>query len=137
MEQTFLPDLNGRFTVAAASAEDWHRPLSAEQDLSRIVSVQEERVVQNDWTIRWRNEQMQLSANSAAALQPTQRVTLCEQLDGQLRVFAGALEVSWTAACRWARARVRSRADHPWRGRPRDRLAATETVPDTASGEGG
>lgn len=149
LEATFLPDLNGRFTVSAASAEDWHRPLSAEQDLSRIVSVQEERVVQNDWTIRWRNQQLQLNASAAEAVQPTQRVTLCEELDGRLRVFAGALEVSWTVACgdrprsspkqssgvpTGSSQGQKPRADHPWRGRPRDPQGANEIAPSTASG---
>lgn len=130
MEKTFLPELNARFTVAAAQEEDWHRPLLAETDLSRIVSVQETRVVQNDWTVRWRNRIMQLAAESAAIVQPKQRVTLCEQLDGELRVFAGDLEVNWSPA-RGERPRVaakpsrghptgssqgqRPRADHPWR----------------------
>lgn len=137
LEETFLSELNGRFTVSAAEEDDWHRPLSAKCDLSRIVSVQEERVVQNDWTIRWRNQALQLSASAAEFVQPTQRVTLCEQLDGRLRIFAGVLEVSWSMA---SGVRPRSspppsrgeptgssqgqkpRADHPWRGRPRASL---------------
>lgn len=134
LEAMFLPDLNARFTAPAGSAEDWHRPLSAEQDLSRIVSVQEQRVVQNDWTICWRNQSLQLSGSVADVVRPTQRVTLCEDLDGGLRVFAGSLEVSWSVASGVCRRSARQpargeptgssqgqrpRADHPWRGRPR------------------
>jgi len=135
LEETFLPDLNSRFMVSAGDESNWHRPLSAATDLSRIVSVQEQRVVQNDWTVRWRNQQMQLCASSASVVQPTQRVTLCEQLDGALRVFAGEVEVSWTSTrgdCpRVPKQSVRGhptsssqaqkpRADHPWRGRQAD-----------------
>jgi transposase len=132
LEAEFLPELNGRFTVPAAQPEDWHRPLSSSVDLSRVVSVQETRVVQNDWTVRWRSQIMQLDKESADVVQPKQRVTVCEQLDGTLRVFAGDLELGWSPAC-GDRPRVRQRpahgqptgssqgqtprADHPWRTR--------------------
>lgn len=137
LDEKFLPDLNGRFTVSAAASEDHHRAVPSATDLSRILSIQDERVVQNDWTIRWQNRILQLPRESAAVVQrfpqPTrQRVTMCEQLDGVLRVFVGEVELSWSATRSEARggsekASVghptgssqgqKPRADHPWRGR--------------------
>jgi hypothetical protein len=82
--------------VPAVEAEDWHRPLAVGADLSRIVSIQESRVVGKDWTLRWRNRVMQLPLETADFIQSGQRVTVCEPLDGVLRVFAGEREVRWS-----------------------------------------
>jgi len=133
LEETFLPEFNARFRVPATEAEDWHRAPTEGTDLSRVLSIQETRVVQNDWTVRWQNRVLQLPRESAEVVQPSQRVTVCEQLDGVLRIFAGEVELSWSTACREP-AHERSkrkprngptgssqgqkpRADHPWRGR--------------------
>jgi hypothetical protein len=45
LDDEFLMEFNAHFEVVAAVAEDWHRPLSVGMDLSRIVSIQESRVV--------------------------------------------------------------------------------------------
>lgn len=130
LDEEFLPDLNARFTVTSAKSEDWHRGLDASLELSRVLSVQETRVVQNDWTIRWHNRLLQLPAESASVVEPSQSVTLCEQLDGTLRVFLGDVELSWSEASRDpSRSKPKSprkgptgssqghkpRVDHPWR----------------------
>jgi hypothetical protein len=140
LEEKFLPEFNARFSVRATKRSNWHRALPVGTDLSRILSVQESRVVQNDWTIRWRSQILQLPPESAEWLQPGQRVTVCEQLDGRLQVFAGEREVSWSAARsaspRAKRKPARSgptgssqgrkpRPEHPWRGR---RQKAAEQV---------
>jgi transposase len=50
LDDGFLAEFNARFEVVAVGVEDWHRPLAAATDLSRIVSIQEVRVVAKDWT---------------------------------------------------------------------------------------
>jgi molybdenum-dependent DNA-binding transcriptional regulator ModE len=94
LEATFLPALNERFTVPAASADDAHQPLGHAVDLPRILSHQARRVVHNDWTVRWKNAHLQLSSESG--VRPKQAVTVCEQADGRVRVFAGGQELSWS-----------------------------------------
>jgi transposase len=132
LDEVFLPELNARFTVTSAKSEDWHRGLDASLELSCVLSVQETRVVQNDWTIRWHNRLLQLPVESASVVEPSQSVTLCEQLDGALRVFLGDVELSWSEASRDpSRSKPKPkphrdgptgssqghkpRADHPWR----------------------
>jgi len=129
LDDAFLAEFNLRFEVVAAGADDRHRPLSAATDLSRIVSIQESRVVAKDWTLRWRNRVMQLPCETAAFLRSGQRVTVCEPLDGVLRVFAGEREVRWSAILN-PPAKLAKRtgptgssqgqkpaANHPWRRR--------------------
>ena len=53
LEQAYLPLWNRRFTVEPANPTDAHRPLRAEHDLAAILCHVEERVVANDYTIRY------------------------------------------------------------------------------------
>lgn len=93
LEEEFLEPFNRKFGKAAAEAADLHRVATAELDLPRVLAVQEERVVQNDWTVRWNNAFLQLRRDSG--LQPGQRLTVCAQLDGLVRLFAGERELAY------------------------------------------
>jgi hypothetical protein len=53
LEQEYLPLWNRRFTVEPAKAANAHRGLDREHDLAAILSHVEERVVTNDYTIRY------------------------------------------------------------------------------------
>jgi len=53
LEQEYLPLWNRRFTVEAENATNAHRPLRATDNLAAILSHVEERVVANDYTIRY------------------------------------------------------------------------------------
>jgi hypothetical protein len=55
-----LPGHNRRFSKAARDASDVHRPLGPGHDLAAILSLQEERVVSNDYTVRFQNRFYQL-----------------------------------------------------------------------------
>ncbi|MFO0866237.1 MAG: hypothetical protein U0744_16580 [Gemmataceae bacterium] len=43
-------------------------------------------MVGNDWTLQWRNRRLQLTASNRKLALAKQRVTVCEQLDGRLRL---------------------------------------------------
>ena len=58
--ERLLPAHNRRFAKPARQAGDAHRPLGPGQNLAAILSLQEERVVANDYTIRFRNRFYQL-----------------------------------------------------------------------------
>jgi hypothetical protein len=61
LEQEYLPQWSSRFTREPANPSDAHRPLRAEQDLTAILSHVEERVVANDYTIRYNSKQYQIA----------------------------------------------------------------------------
>jgi hypothetical protein len=76
---------NRRFGKAARQEGDAHRPLGPEQDLAAILSIQEERVVGNDYTIRFRNRFYQ----PLAPVYPGERggkVVIELRLDGSMAV---------------------------------------------------
>jgi Helix-turn-helix domain len=58
--ERLLPAHNRRFSKAARQQGDAHRPLGPGHDLAAILSHQEQRVVANDYTIRFRNRFYQL-----------------------------------------------------------------------------
>jgi hypothetical protein len=58
--ERLLPAHNRRFGKPARQAGDAHRPLGPGHDLAAILSIQEERVVANDYTIRCHNRFYQL-----------------------------------------------------------------------------
>src|SRR5436190_13714795 len=58
--ERLLPAHNRRFSKPARQAADAHRPLGPGHDLAAILSIQEERVVANDYTVRFRNRFYQL-----------------------------------------------------------------------------
>lgn len=58
LDQTFLPELNRRFGVAPACGADVHR--SVPRDLKEVLSWEETRVVQKDWTVAWSGRWFQI-----------------------------------------------------------------------------
>jgi transposase len=81
LEKTFLPWFNRRCTVKPASPNEAHRPLHPALNLAAILSVQEERTVANDYTIRYRNEAYQLLPPSRPGLRAG-KVIVESRLDG-------------------------------------------------------
>jgi hypothetical protein len=61
LEGEYLPLWNERFTVQAANTLDAHRPLGAQHDLAAILSQVEERVVANDYTLRYGGQLYQIA----------------------------------------------------------------------------
>ena len=58
LEEQFLPQLNRRFVVKAAQPADVHRVFP--RQLNEILSWEEERVVQRDWTLSWQGRCFQI-----------------------------------------------------------------------------
>ena len=61
LELEYLPQWGSRFTREPANPSKAHRPLRAEHDLAAILSHVEERVVANDYTIRYNSKQYQIT----------------------------------------------------------------------------
>jgi len=95
LEEKFLPELNARFTVTAQSRGDLHRRVPSGVDLARVLAFQEERVVQNDWTLRWCKRWFQLTAANQRWSLVGKRVVVCEQLDGRIRLIHHGRELPW------------------------------------------
>ena len=85
LEQKFTPWFNRRCTQKAASGNDAHRPLGTSLDLDAILSIQHERVVGNDYTIRIDNQVYQLLPPAWPGLRKG-KVIVERRADGSMRV---------------------------------------------------
>jgi transposase len=86
LEAKFLEELNRRYAVKAARDQDLHRPVSAGVELDEVLCVQEQRVISNDWCVRWKNRWLQIDASHAALNLPGRKVLVKERADGRLVV---------------------------------------------------
>ena len=95
LEETFLPELNRQFTVKPKRKADVHRSVPRGVRLGQVLSLQETRVVQNDWTVRWRHRRFQLTAANQKLALVRQSVLVCERLDGSLALVFRGRELAW------------------------------------------
>lgn len=131
LDETFLPELNARFTVAAASATDLHRKLPRGLRLDEVLCWEESRVVARDWTLSWKGRTCQIDKRHAALSLVGRRVRVRELLDGRRQILHGDTKLTWReltrpqrpaaavprpAAVGQAQPAVRAAAAiHPWR----------------------
>jgi hypothetical protein len=133
VEEEYLVGMDARFQVPPARKADVHRRVPRGVDLGIVLSFQEQRVVQSDWTVGWRRRWFQLTASNQKLALVGQRVTVCEQLDGKIRLRYQGRELAWEELPERPKPSSRPRptktpakpssgpwkpaADHPWRAR--------------------
>jgi hypothetical protein len=83
--ERLVPEYNRRFTRAARQPTDAHRRLGPGHRLEAILSIQAERVVSNDYTIRFENRFYQLHKPVYAG-ERGGRVVIEQRLDGSMRI---------------------------------------------------
>ena len=130
LKERFIPDFNQRFAVVPKKKTNLHRWLSDVQrlNLGAIFSVQSQRLVQNDFTIRFKNQWIQIAEEQKVTVRRKDTVLMEERLDGSLvirlrnkylnfKILPEKPEkIKETIAAIPARRTVtRPRTDHPWR----------------------
>jgi hypothetical protein len=88
VRRQLVPQYNRRFTRKPASSNDAHRPLGNAYDLAAILCPHHQRVVANDYTVRWSNRWFQLEPPALPGLRQGQ-VIVEERRDGMLRIRFG------------------------------------------------
>jgi hypothetical protein len=102
LERRLMPEFNRRFAVAPAQAVDAHRPLGPGHRLAAILSVQCERVVANDYTVRFQNRLYQVGKPVYPGLRGG-RVVIELRLDGTMALRFGSRYLKYAevaAGCR-------------------------------------
>jgi len=85
----FIADYNRRFARAPRSEHDAHRPLQPSDDLARIFSWQETRLVSKSLTLSYKRVLYVLDPTDAARAARGQRVGIEEREDGSLSFWHG------------------------------------------------
>lgn len=129
LDEEFLDEMNEQFTTPAREKADVHRRIPRGVKMAHVLCYQEERVVQNDWTISWRNRHFQLSVEHQKLTLAKKRIVVSELLDGTIRLVYRGRELKWVELTERP-SRKRSKpaapkgaskgphkpgANHPWR----------------------
>ena len=88
LRESYIAEMNRRFSVAPAQPESAFVPVGG-QDLERIFSLQHERVVNQDNTVRVANRTLQIEKMKWRGTLAKCRVLVCEHLDGSWSVLYG------------------------------------------------
>lgn len=82
----FVADFNRRFAVAPRSAQDAHRPLSAADDLDRILVLRERRTLSKNLTLSYHNVIYQIATSRAAYTMRGAHVEVREASGGRVSI---------------------------------------------------
>lgn len=88
LTEMFIPWFNERFAVTPTKRGDVHRTLNEQEreDLDAIFSVQSTRQVGNDFTIRFKNQWLQLEESQPVTVCRKDDVLVEERLDGSIHL---------------------------------------------------
>ena len=78
----YIPEHNSRCSVEPANPTNAHRPLLKSHHLDTILSIQSERVIANDFTLRFQNQFFQLLKDQPIRLRPKDKITIELRLNG-------------------------------------------------------
>src|ERR1700675_702300 len=110
LDTTYLSGHNQRFAVAPVSAEDFHRRVPSRTMLDRVFQLEEERVLSNDWVVRYDTRYLQV-ARQSAQVPARSTVLVREAQDGAIELRYRGRLMQWTeiaAPIKPTRAHVRA-----------------------------
>src|SRR6202166_1602586 len=95
LQQEYLAEHNGRFQRAAAEAENYHRSAPSEAELREVFRLEAERVIENDWVVRYDNRLSQVQAQSRKYAPAQGKVVVCEWPDGTVEIEYRGRKLPW------------------------------------------
>jgi hypothetical protein len=125
LEETFLGEFNRRFGRVAASSMDAHRGVP--RNLDEVLSWEESRVVQRDWTVACGGSWYQLDRQHEALSLAGRKVVVRKLRDGRVQLAYRGNKLKWkelpsrparvekSKAAKAIRAMAPPAANHPWR----------------------
>ncbi|MGH9859423.1 MAG: hypothetical protein ACRD5F_05290 [Candidatus Acidiferrales bacterium] len=95
LERDYLPEHNRRFARAAARTEDYHRRAPVAAELERIFRLESERVISEDWVVRYENRFFQLQPQSRHYAPARGKVLVCEGRHGRITIEYRGCALRW------------------------------------------
>lgn len=126
LEQIYLPQHNRQFAVPARESADLHQRIGP-INLNDVFTLATERTVNNDWTVIYNGQWLQLDNSRPAIVKPRDVVIVNERLDGTLFITIRKEEVSFKPIPKKTAAKhefdlprpftkpYKSPPSHPWR----------------------
>ena len=89
LTETYLPSVNSKFAIEPVNSENAHVSLLPHQSLKDIFCFEEQRVVSQDYVIRYHNRLFQLTPTKGVRLpKPNTRVTVRRRLDKSIHILS-------------------------------------------------
>jgi transposase len=95
LQQEYLPEHNQRFRLAAAEAENYHRQSPSAAELREVFRLESERMIGNDWVVRYDNRLFQVQAQSRKYAPAQGKVVVCEWQDGTIEIEYRGRKLPW------------------------------------------
>ncbi len=95
LQQEYLPEHNQRFRCAAAEVEDYHRRAPSAGELREVFRLESERIIGNDWVVRYENRLFQVQAQSRKYAPAQGKVVVCEWQDGRVEIEYRGRKLPW------------------------------------------
>lgn len=95
LEAEYLREHNERFGRSAARDEDYHRRSPKAAELDKIFRLETERVVSEDWVVRYENRFFQLEPRSRNYAPARSKVVICEGPTGKVEIEYRGHGVRW------------------------------------------
>lgn len=88
LAEKFLPEFNQRFAVLPEKKGNLHKELSPEEkdNLARIFSIQKTRTINNDFTIQYENQWLQLDKRQPTLVCRKDRALVEKRLNNEIRI---------------------------------------------------
>jgi transposase len=147
----FIADFNRRFAVPPRSAHDAHRPLTPQDDLARIFTWQETRLLSKNLTTQFRKVVYQVHTPRPTYTMRHAAVTVCLDAHGKISLLYKGQPLQFTTFHKQAhQAEIveaklidhilqdhprKPAPDHPWRKGFATPLSKRATVPAARSGD--
>jgi transposase len=95
LQGEYLPEHNLRFARAAARPEDYHRRAPRVAELHRIFRLESERVISDDWVVRYDNRFFQVEPESRNYAPARAKVVVGEWPEGRVGIEYRGRAVPW------------------------------------------
>jgi len=95
LEAEYLPEHNRRFARSAARPEDYHHRAPWAAKLDRIFRLESERVISDDWVVRYEGRFFQLEPQSRNYAPARGKVVVCEWPEGRVEIEYRGHAVPW------------------------------------------
>ena len=95
LEREYLPEHNRRFARAAAKPEDYHRRAPRAAAWDRILRLESERTISEDWVVRYDNRFFQLEPQSRHYAPAQGKVLVCEGRHGRMAIEYRGRALPW------------------------------------------
>lgn len=93
----FIPKFNRQFAVVPKKKADLHRKLDEKKtkELDMIFSIQSERTINNDYTVRFKSSYYQLDKIQPTTVYKRDKVVIEERLNGELKIVVRGKHLSY------------------------------------------